>query len=140
VDNAVLAPTKDLFLGGRTINCLHTLKVERRESNWYIHLVGQVMSKDSMMLGSVYSCVKELLRKTLSKYKAKINKRGMHRSIGEKGEYKERGHTCGKLQDFRLGRFLRGRVNYIQKTSSAQTSTSTMFGFQQRTNMETNRM
>ena len=31
------------------------------------------MSMDSLMLGSVYSCVKEPLRNTLSKYKA-INK------------------------------------------------------------------
>ena len=32
------------------------------------------MLKSSLILGSVYSCVKELLRKTLSKYKA-INRR-----------------------------------------------------------------
>jgi hypothetical protein len=33
------------------------------------------MLKSSPMLGSVYSCVKKLLRKTLSKYKT-INKKG----------------------------------------------------------------
>ena len=50
-----------------------------------------MMSKDSPMLGSVYSRVKEPLRKSLSKYKA-INKEKetRHRGIGigEGGKHK----------------------------------------------------
>ena len=35
------------------------------------------MSVDSLMLSSIYSCIKKLLRKTLSEYKAINNKRKM---------------------------------------------------------------
>ena len=48
------------------------------------------MSKDSPMLGSVYSCVKKLLRKSPSKYKT-INKEKetRHRGIGIGGGRRE---------------------------------------------------
>jgi hypothetical protein len=55
------------------------------------------MLKSSPMLGSIYSRVKEPLRKTLSKYKA-INKeeekrhRGHRHRGGEKGKHKGRTH------------------------------------------------
>jgi hypothetical protein len=39
------------------------VNTSKRGDNRYICLVGQVMSMDSPMLGSVYSHVKELLRK-----------------------------------------------------------------------------
>ena len=80
MDDAVCACTKGLVLRGRTIVCLHTLREERgKERNTvnvsmsrqriYIRLGGPEMSMDSLMLGSVYSHVKELLRITPSKYK-----------------------------------------------------------------------
>jgi hypothetical protein len=61
--------------------CLHTLKVERRERRdtvntskreaKLIYCLGvPAMLKSSPMLGSVYSCVKEPLRKSPSKYKS----------------------------------------------------------------------
>ena len=53
---------------------------------------GPEMLKNSPMLGSVYSCIKELLRKTPSKYKAINRREKWHRGgigIGEgKGKHK----------------------------------------------------
>jgi hypothetical protein len=51
------------------------------------------------------------------------------------GRHKRGKAYLRKLQDFKLRRFLREGADNIQKTSHAQT----MFGFQQRTNMETNK-
>jgi hypothetical protein len=39
------------------------VNASRGEETIYIYLVGQVMSMDSPMLGSMYSCIKEPLRK-----------------------------------------------------------------------------
>ena len=47
---------------------------QTRDKEYIYCLGGPEMSMDSPMLGSVYSCVKELLRNTPSKYKA-INKK-----------------------------------------------------------------
>ena len=54
-----------------------------------------MMSMDSPMLGSVYSHVKELLRKTPSKYKTINKEKGTrHRGIGEgRRENIKREHT-----------------------------------------------
>ena len=85
-DDAVHACAKGPVFRGRIVDRLHTQKGERRErrgtqltcqirdkeyrySPW-----GPEMLMDSLMLGSIYSHVKEPLRNTLSKYKA-INKR-----------------------------------------------------------------
>jgi hypothetical protein len=74
---------------------------ERERTNIYC-LVGQVMSIESPMLDSIYSCIKKLLR---------------------------------KLQDFRPENPQGEGVDYILKAHSAWT----VFGFQQGTNMETNK-
>ena len=53
------------------------------KQNRYIRLGGPEMSMDSPMLGSIYSCVKEPLRITPSKYKTINRKREKrHRDIG----------------------------------------------------------
>jgi hypothetical protein len=73
-------------LRGRSLDRLHTLKGERREERDVVNASrgeakiiyspwGPEILKSSPMLGSVYSCIKEPLRNTLSKYKT-INKRG----------------------------------------------------------------
>ena len=97
------------------------------------------MLKSSPMLGSVYSHVKELLRNTPSKYKT-INREGKrHRGgigIRERGGENIRERcTWGILWDFRLENPQGGDRLYILKVHCAWT----MFGSQQRTNMETNK-
>ena len=55
-----------------------------------------MMSKDSPMLGSVYSCVKKPLRKSPSKYKTTNREKEMrHRGIGmgKEGKGKHKGET-----------------------------------------------
>ena len=97
------------------------------------------MLMDSPMLGSVYSCVKELLRNTPSKYKA-INKRekAAWRDIGiGRGEKENiRGNSPEEYSETLGWRILRERGQlYILKVCCAWT----MFGFQQKTNMKTNK-
>jgi hypothetical protein len=73
------------FLERKNRDCLHTLKGERREERDVVNVSrgeakiiylpwGPETLKSSLMLGSVYSRVKEPLRITLSKYKT-IDKR-----------------------------------------------------------------
>jgi hypothetical protein len=68
------------FLKGRDLDHLHTLKGERGKRRNVVNMSrgkakdnllpgGPEMLKSSPMLGSVYSHIKELLRKSLSKYK-----------------------------------------------------------------------
>ena len=83
-DDAVHACAKGPVLRGRMVDCLHTLKGERRERRYAVNTSESKqidilpwvpeMSMDSLMLGSIYSHVKKPLRITPSKYKT-INKR-----------------------------------------------------------------
>ena len=149
MDDAVRAHAKGPVLRGRMVDHLHTLKVERRKrrdvvnasrdrQRIYIALGGPEMSMDSPMLGSVYSHIKEPLRNTPSKYRA-INKREKrHRGICVGGGEKEniRGNSPEEYSEMLGWRILREKGQlYMLKVHYAQA----MFGFQQRTNMETNK-
>ena len=78
-DNAVWAHAKGPYLRGRMVDCLHTLREERGKRRDVVNMSSQdkinilprgpEMLKSSLMLRSIYSPIKELLRNTLSKYK-----------------------------------------------------------------------